>query len=100
MTNFLIPGIITLVVTLILSIAFKGSAKVDKGTKFNYFTLSYRRKMIRNITSLPLFILALIFIFTYSGWSTSVNIIFGLAVLIIYIIQLLYNYYMWKRHEA
>lgn len=99
MTDFVIFSIIALFISIILSIIFKGADKVDKGFKINYFKLSYRRKMIRTITSLPIMILALIVIYYYTEWSMLANVLFGLIFLITFLVQLIYNFNMWRRNE-
>ncbi|WP_163970404.1 ATPase [Oceanobacillus halotolerans] len=99
MTDIIIPVIIALFVSVILSIIFKGKAKVDKGFKLNYFKLSYRRKMIRTLTSLPFVIVGLIVIYYYTDWSMALNILFGLLFLLAFSVQLIYNFKMWKKME-
>lgn len=54
MILLLVPLIIAVLVVLILSFVYKGKVKTDKGFAFNYFGLSYRRKFIRTITTLPI----------------------------------------------
>lgn len=98
--EIVIPVSIALLVTIILSIVFKGSDKVDKGFKINYFKLSYRRKMIRTLTSLPILILAIIVIYFYAEWSMTINILVGLVILIFFFVQFIYNFYMWKKNEG
>jgi len=66
LTTFIIPLLIVLVFNVVLSITHKDTTKVDKGFKLNYFRLSYRRKMIRTLTTLPIAILALIVIYLYA----------------------------------
>jgi len=97
--EIVIPIGIALLVTIILTIVFQGSDKVDKGFKINYFKLSYRRKMIRSLTILPILILATIVIYYYTEWSMTTNILVGLAILILFLVQLIYNFYMWKKNE-
>ncbi|WP_432351971.1 hypothetical protein [Sporosarcina sp. A2] len=100
MLQIIIPVMIGIVITLIFSLTFKKSEKVDKGFKVNYFNLSYRRKMIRSLTSLPISILALIFIFIYADWSMLANVIFSFLFITAYSGQVLYNFFMWKKVEA
>ncbi|TFJ93161.1 ATPase [Lentibacillus salicampi] len=90
---------IAVIVVVTLSIVFKGTAKVDKGFKLNYFKLSYRRKMIRTLTSLPVVILALIVVYFFSDFSILANIIIGLLLFLVFAIQLLYNFKMWRKME-
>ncbi|MFD1361566.1 ATPase [Lentibacillus salinarum] len=99
MSDFVLPVLITLFVVIILSIIFKGKDKVDRGFKINYFKLSYRRKMIRTIIFIPINILLLIFIYAYTDWSMLVNVFLGLLLLIAILVQLIYNFNMWKKTE-
>ena len=79
LTTFIIPLLIALVTNIVLSIIFKGTSKVEKGFKLDYFRLSYRRKMIRTLTTLPIAILALIVIYLYADWGMLVNVLFGMT---------------------
>ncbi|RYG70851.1 ATPase [Lentibacillus lipolyticus] len=99
MSDFAIPVLITLFVVVILSIIFKGKDKVDRGFKINYFKLSYRRKMIRTIIFTPINILLLVFIYAYTDWSMVVNVLVGLLLIIAGLVQLIYNFNMWKKNE-
>jgi len=73
---------------------------VDKGFKFNYFGLSYRRKMIRTFINLPIFALLLFAVYYFTDWGIRIIVLVGLLWLIAFFIQLIYNYNMWKRHET
>jgi len=97
---FFIPIIIALLFSIILSIIFKGTAKVDKGFEFNYFKLSYRRKFFRSLTSLPIMIPAVIVIYVLTDWSLLINVFVGVILLFLFLVQLVYNYSMWKRNEG
>lgn len=97
--DFIIPAIIVVIVVVTLSIIFKGTVKVDKGFKLNYFKLSYRRKMIRTLISIPIVILALVLVCFFSDFSNLANIIIGLLLFLVFAIQLLYNFKMWKKIE-
>lgn len=99
MQSIMISLGITLVVILILSFSYKNKKKVDKGFVFNYYKLSYRRKMIRTLTLLPLMIGAVIIIFYYSDNSFVVNLLIGIALFVLFVIQFFYNYVKWKKYE-
>jgi len=99
MSDFVIPVLISLFVVIILSTIFKGKDKVDRGFKINYFKLSYRRKMIRTIIFIPLDILLLIIIYAYTDWSMVVKVLLGLLLLLAVLVQLIYNFNMWKKTE-
>lgn len=100
MVYFIVPIAIGLIVSLILSIVFKKSAKIDKGIELNYFKLSYRRKMIRTLVNIPVMILLLIFIYGFSDWGTLANTLIGLFFASILFIQIAYNYFMWQKNEV
>ncbi|MGE8082018.1 hypothetical protein [Peribacillus loiseleuriae] len=100
MLYFIVSIVIGLIVTLILSFVFKNASKVDRGVGFNYFKLSYRRKMIRTLASLPIMILLSIVIYSYTDWSMLANILVGLFFVLTFSIQLIYNFNMWKKNEA
>jgi hypothetical protein len=58
MLDVIIPILVVVLVVVILSITSKNKDKVDKGFKFNYYSLSYRRRMIRTLISLPIIVLS------------------------------------------
>lgn len=72
--------------------------KVDKGFELIYWNLSYRRKFIRTLWTIPFGIVVLAFI-----WFTSSNsvmkIILTIFIIVIFIIQLIYTYSKWKKDE-
>lgn len=93
--DFLIQlGFILLVIsitTLGLSVYFRKKPKVDKGFKFAYHGLSYRRKFLRTIYSIPLSIFPLAIIYYSEGLSA--NFIFvTLLLVIVLVFQTSYNY--------
>ncbi|WP_438313113.1 ATPase [Sporosarcina sp. FA9] len=100
MLEIIIPIIFVSLIVIILSVISKKKNKVDKGFKFNYFGLSYRRKMIRTLVNLPVFVLLLFVIHYFTDWGIPTIVLWGLLFLIAFIIQLIYNYTMWKRLET
>ncbi|WP_336823092.1 hypothetical protein [Sporosarcina sp. USHLN248] len=100
MIYFIMPAVVALIGTLILSLVFKNSSKADKGVELNYFKLSYRRKMIRTLANIPIIILLLIVLYSFSNWSTLGNTLIGLFFVFLFLIQIVYNFFMWKRNEA
>ena len=92
--------IITIIITSIFSILFMHKNKIDKGFAINYYKLSYRRKMIRTLTSFPLFIVAFILIFIYTETNSAVLTTFGVIILCLFLLQLLYNYISWKKKKC
>jgi membrane protein YdbS with pleckstrin-like domain len=72
--------------------------KVDKGFELMYWRLSYRRKFIRTLWVTPFLLGTIILIFV-----SPLNIVYAVAIsiilLVIFLIQLIYNYKKWKRTE-
>lgn len=93
------PVIVALFSFLIFFKIFRGKDKTDNGFELNYFKLSYRRKLIRNLISTPIIIVALIVIYFLSNWSLPVYIIFVVCLLLGFCIEALCNYAKWKRDE-
>ena len=97
--HIFIPIVVVLIVTIILSISSKHKSKVDKGFKINYFSLSYRRKMIRTLVVSPGVIIATIALYFYTDLSMLIKIFISAFLLIVFVIQLSYNFHMWKKRE-
>lgn len=93
----IMPIITTLIVTFIFSILYKNKVKVDHGFAFNYFGLSYRRKMIRTLYTFPILILAFILLYATSLLSLRYLLFLLFITVIGFIIQFLYNYKRWKQ---
>ncbi|MBN6205118.1 hypothetical protein JYK21_01535 [Ralstonia pickettii] len=96
---FVIPVTVVILLSIILAIYYQGKPKVDKGFVFSYHKLTYRRKMIRSLTSLPIAIAAVVVIYLYTEWSLQVNILAGLGVFILLSVEFFYNYMMWRKKE-
>jgi hypothetical protein len=86
-----------------------GDEKVDKGLEFFYWNLSYRRKFIRDLWSIPfcvaVTILFMAFPFIEQHASRPFASYFSLIVLILVDIvglpcSLIYNYKKWKKEES
>lgn len=99
MVYILISGIVSLIVIIIFSVSYRHKSKVDKGPKLNYFSLSYRRKMIRTLMTFPVVILAVIAILLFPNFSIRIEMLFVIFLLLVFVIQLIYNFYMWKKKE-
>jgi hypothetical protein len=95
----IILPIIVVIISLISAIIYNKEDKVDKGFAINYYKLSYRRKMIRDLLTLPIIIVGVIVVYFFSDWSFKIFIAFWVIVLLGYSLQLLYNYNMWKSKE-
>jgi len=96
---YIISLVIGLLVSAPFSIIFRGKGKVDKGFKVNYYQLSYRRKMIRTLLGLPILILAFFVFYFYIELRMSTDIFFGVFLFLLFSVQLIYNFYMWKKYE-
>lgn len=91
--------LIVLVVSSILSIIFKNKEKKDKGAEFFYYKLSYRRKIIRTIWTFPVVVILLVAIYKFAGLNSNENLIISISFLILFLIQLVYNYIKWNKYE-
>ena len=72
---------------------------VDKGFELSYFNLSYRRKIIRTLWVLP-FLLLLICLIWFNGDNIIHNIVITIFIIVMVLIQLIYNYLKYKKMEA
>ncbi|MFC0523746.1 ATPase [Pontibacillus salicampi] len=98
--SFIVPGVISAIVIVVLSSRYKNKDKKDKGFKLNYFALSYRRKLIRTVISAPVVISSAFFLFYSPEFTTMAKMLFIPILLIVFVLQLIYNFYMWKKKEA
>ena len=73
--------------------------KVDKGFEFVYWKLSYRRKFIRTLWTIPWMIASLIFI-QIVGENYKYTMIAGIIYLVVFPIQAIYNYKKWMKEET
>lgn len=99
MRIFLISMTVSLIVVIILSLAFRGKEKTDKGFQFVYYGLSYRRKMIRTLYVLPVNIIIIVGLYYTGGFPPIMKHGLSSFLMITFGVQLYYNYYMWKKHE-
>jgi hypothetical protein len=90
---------LVLIFSFILSFIFRGKEKIDKGFVFTYHKLSYRRKFIRDIWMMPISFAVLFIAFRIANIDPVTEIIVYVVVIIIVSIQIIYNYFMWKKHE-
>lgn len=76
------------------------SEKVDKGSCFIYWKLSYRRKFIRTLWMMPIAVVATAILFIlepFIAFGIINSHILGVLVISVSVIQLAYNYIRWKR---
>ncbi|MGM8213268.1 hypothetical protein ACLIBH_10875 [Virgibacillus sp. W0430] len=96
MSVIVVPFLTTAIVVIILYFINRKKGRVDKGFAINYFKLSYRRRMIRNLYTLPLTAVAVGVIFMYTSWSITVNILFATVVFLLIVAEIIYNYRKWQ----
>lgn len=72
--------------------------KTDKGFELIYWKLSYRRRLIRNLWWLPIVIISIAFMFLIND-KLILNRIVPIVLLILYIVELIYNYMKWNKCE-
>lgn len=72
--------------------------KVDNGFQLIYWKLSYRRKFIRTLWTIPIFIIS-IRIIIFLGNGIFVTRIIPIILTILFILQIIYNYIRWKKEE-
>lgn len=99
MNDLLIPLIAAIIATIVAMLLAKRRKKVDKGFAVNYYRLSYRRKLMRTLYVLPVYII-LIASFIALDVSTTIIVIFTVISAVTFFAQLIYNYVMYKKHEA
>lgn len=92
--------VINVTVIIIFSVIYRKKKKVDTGFSFIYFKLSYRRKMIRTLWTTLFIIPALLLMYLTPVWNLQLKVIITMLLLLVFILQLAYNYFMWKKHEA
>lgn len=84
--------------SLVFYMYYRKKPKLDKGFKFAYYGLSYRRRFLRTIYSIPIFIISLVIIYFVEGFS-FIFIFFTFLFVILFAIQASYNYIKWKKEE-
>ena len=94
------PISIMIIISGVFSLLYRKKEKVDTGFALFYYKLSYRRKMIRSFWSIPIIIICLIIIYLTPVWNFQLRLIIISLLLLSFLLQLAYNYYMWKKHET
>ena len=96
---FFIVPIVILIVSFIYSVIYKDKEKTDEGFELVYFKLSYRRKMIRILWSLPIAALCYYVIYQYGFFSKNENLLIFIFLSGIFAVQFSYVYVKWRRIE-
>lgn len=90
---------IILIVNTIIWILHKNGEKKDKGFVLIYYKLSYRRRLIRTLWSIPFIIILYLAIYQLDVLTLNEKIAIGVIYLLLAIIDIVYNYIKWKKVE-
>ena len=94
----IISIIVSLIISLLLEKILKNGEKIDEGFTFCFWKLSYRRKFIRTLWTLP-FLIMVIFYLHVTFKSYLFTGIIGTILSAIFILQAVYYYKKWKMEE-
>ncbi|GGP14843.1 hypothetical protein [Oceanobacillus neutriphilus] len=98
--DILIPGATAVVVSFIMFLSSKNSEKKDHGFVFNYYRLSYRRRLKRNFLSIPVIVIGLLIIFFLSNFPTMYRTMVITFFIVLFAIEILYNFRKWQKEQA
>lgn len=97
---FIVVAIIVTAIHTVIWIISKENPKVDRGFCLAYRKLSYRRRFIRYIGLLPFAFFLPILVLKYDYFKVSeIGVVFLTVLLLVAVINIIYNYKMWKKHE-
>ena len=88
----IVIALICLCISFILSKVNNNKEKIDKGLVFAYHKLTYRRKWIRTLWSIPFLVICLLVIYKYSEWTTKVFMLFTSFCIVMIIIEFFYGF--------
>jgi len=81
------------------------SNRIDKGFQLSYWKLSYRRKFMRTLWTIP-FSIAVILVYFYRSHSfhserlaAAAPVVLAGLLTVITLVQLVYTYIRWKRGD-
>ena len=94
----LIPAVIAVIIAARIQKRMDTGKRVDQGMEFCYWNLSYRRKFIRTLWMIPIWILLVILLHTTFQSCIFTCIIGGLSGILLWI-QAVYNYKKWKEEN-
>lgn len=97
--SFIVPILVVLAVSLIMSRVYKDTEKKNKGFVLNFYKLTYRRRFIRALWGIPLIILLYIAMYWFSDLTSKEYIIIGTIFLLLISWDITYNYVKWKKNE-
>lgn len=91
--------VITIVFNIVMALVYRKKKKVDQDFQFNYYKLSYRRRLKRLVVGAPIVLVAIIALYLFSVVSLDVFITFLSFVLVGLAIEITYNYRKWTKEE-
>lgn len=80
-----------------MSVLYKDVEKVDKGFVLNEYKLTYRRRLIRAIWSIPFIFLLYFAIYLLGDLTTSEMEVIGFIFILLALLDIVYNYVKWKK---
>jgi cell division protein FtsW (lipid II flippase) len=95
----LFPVTAAIIVGMIMSRIFRDEEKKDKGFVLFYHKLTYRRRMIRTLWNIPIIFLLFLVINWIGYLNSNEYIAIGIILLLIVLIEFIYNYVKWKKVE-
>lgn len=84
---------------MIMRQLYKDADKKDKGFVLIYYKLTYRRRMIRTLWSIPFIILLYLALYWLSDLNSNEYKIIGGLFLLLVLFDITYNYIKWKNNE-
>lgn len=95
----IVVTIVSITISFIISRAFKDVEKKDKGFVISYHKLTYRRRMIRTLWGIPFIPLLYIIVYWFLDLTSNELILFGTFIILLFLLQFVYNYIKWKMNE-
>lgn len=96
---FIAPFIAATIMHTIMYARSKNTEKVNRGFVFNHYKLTYRRRMIRSLWNIPIFILIYLGIYWITDLNSTEYIILGMMFILLGLLDFLYNFVKWQKHE-
>jgi len=96
---FIMPAIVVLIFSTLMSFVYKNKVKKDKGFVLNYHRLTYRRRLIRALWGIPIIALLYFALYRLSDLTSHEYKIIGVIFLTSVLLDIGYNYVKWKSAE-
>lgn len=90
---------ISITISIISAAIYKNEEKVDKGFVFNYHKLSYRRKWIRTLWTIPFIVICLFIIYQLGDWQPFIFTLISSLCGAMLVGDFFYNFFKWKKYE-